>query len=76
MKIMKVDVLLYHPEMPQETRVELRIPMEDTTARRLLEAQRKGICIQEQAALHNLASAVAYLNGLRGMALRIDEVRR
>lgn len=76
MKTMKVDVLLYHPELPQETRVELRIPMEDNTARRLMDAQHKGSCIQEQTALHNLASAVAYLNGLRGMALRIDEVRR
>ena len=44
MKTMKVDVLLYHPELPQETRVELRIPMEDSTARRLLDAQHKGLC--------------------------------
>lgn len=76
MKNMKVDILLYHPELPQETRVELRIPMDDSTARRLLDAQHKGLCIHEQTALYNLASAVAFLNGLRGMALRIDEVRR
>ena len=76
MKTMKVDVLLYHPELPQETRVELRIPMEDSTARRLLDAQHKGLCIREQTALYNLAQAMAFLNGLRGVPLRVEEVRR
>lgn len=75
MKNMKIDVLLFHPERPQEMRVELRVPMMDVTAQRLLDAQRSGQTIMEQTALYNLAGAVGYLNGLRGIPLRITEVQ-
>lgn len=74
MKNMKIDILLYHPEQPQELRVEVRIPMKEVTAQRLLDAQRSGVTIMEQTALYNLAGAVGYMNGLRGMPLRISEV--
>ena len=48
----------------------------DTAIRRLLDAQHKGLCIHEQIALYNLAQAMAFLNGLRGVPLRVEEVRR
>ena len=37
MKTLIVDVLVFHPEYPDETRVEVRIPVSDAAARRLLE---------------------------------------
>lgn len=39
MKTLKMGILLFHPEKPQEVRVEVRIPVADGTAQRLLEAQ-------------------------------------
>jgi len=75
MKTIKLDILLFHPERPQEMRVEVRIPMPTVTANRLLDAQHSGSTVVEQNALYNMAGAVGYLNGLRGIPLRIEEVR-
>lgn len=74
MKTLKMDILLFHPEKPQEVRVEVRIPVADDAAQRLLEAQRADKAIYDQTALYNLAGAVGYLNGLRGIPLRLREV--
>lgn len=74
MKTFKLDILLYHPEQPQELRVQVRVPMKEATAQRLLDAQRSGVTILEQNALYNLAGAVGHLNGVRGIPLRISEV--
>ena len=74
MKTLEVDFLLYHPERPQETRVTLRIPVAPTHARQLLDAQDNGMTVAAQTALYNLAGAVGYLNGVRGIPLRVREV--
>ena len=76
MKTLKVDILLFHPEKPQELRVEVRIPVADAAAQRLLEAQRSTKATLELNALYNLAGAVGYLNGLRGVPLRVREVEQ
>ena len=74
MKTLKVDILLFHPEKPQELRVEVRIPVADDAAQRLLEAQQSTKATLELNALYNLAGAVGYLNGLRGIPMRVREV--
>lgn len=76
MKTLKMDILLFHPEKPQEVRVEVRIPVADDTAKRLLESQRSSKATLELNALYNLAGAVGYLNGLRGIPLRVREVEQ
>ena len=75
MKTLQMDVLLYHPTRQQEMRIELRVPIDNYAARRLLDAQDNGVTIYEQNALYKLASALGELNGLRGMPLRVREVR-
>ena len=74
MKTLEIDILLYHPEKPQELRVDLRVPVSNGTAKRLLTAQANGTTIYEQTALYQLAGAVGELNGLRGIPLRVREV--
>ena len=74
MKTLEIDILLYHPENPQELRVDLRVPVSNGTAKRLLTAQANGTTIYEQHALYQLAGAVGELNGLRGIPLRVREV--
>lgn len=75
MKTVKVDILLFHPEKPQQLRVEVRVPMADEMAQRMADAQRSGRMIFDQTALYNLAGAIGYLNGMRGIPLRVEEVR-
>ena len=70
MKTLEVDILLYHPERPQETRVTLRIPVAQDKADKLL----RGVMCEAQTALYNLAGAVGYMNGVRGIPLRVREV--
>ena len=74
MKTLQLEMVLYHPEIPREMRVDLRIPMAEGAAERLLDAQRKGVCIYEQTLLSGIAGAVGGLNGLRGIVLRVEEV--
>ena len=74
MKTLEVDFLLYDSQSPQETRVTLRIPVVPTYARQLLDAQANGMTVAAQTALYNLAGALGFLNGCRGMPLRVREV--
>ena len=74
MKTLEVDFLLYDPNSPQETRVTLRIPVVPTYARQLLDAQAAGKTVNVQTALYNLAGALGWLNGRRGIPLRVREV--
>lgn len=76
MKNMIVDVLLYRPDRPEETRVELRVPMQEGIAQRILFAQSvSGVNLYYEA-LANLAAAIGTLNGsgMHGIALRVREV--
>ena len=75
MKTIEVDFLLYDPNSPQETRVTLRIPVVPTYARQLMDAQASGVTVTVQTALYNLAGALGWLNGCRGIPLRVREVR-
>lgn len=75
MKTIEVDFLLYDPNSPQETRVTLRIPVVPTYARQLMDAQASGVTVTVQTALYNLAGALGFLNGCRGIPLRVREVR-
>lgn len=75
MKTLEVDFLLYDPNSPQETRVTLRIPVVLTYARQLMDAQASGSTVAIQTALYNLAGALGFLNGCRGIPLRVREVR-
>lgn len=75
MKTIEVDFLLYDPNSPQETRVTLRIPVVPAYAKQLLEAQASGVTVTVQTALYNLAGALGWLNGYRGIPLRVREVR-
>ena len=70
MKTLEVDFLLYDPNRPQETRVTLRIPVSPAYAGKLT----NGVCCEAYNALYNLAGALGYLNGCRGMPLRVREV--
>ena len=74
MKTLEVDFLLYDPNSPREVRVTLRIPVAPTYARQLLDAQANGMTVAAQTALYNLAGALGFLNGCRGMPLRVREV--
>ena len=74
MKTMEVDFLIYDTNRPEETRVTLRIPVAPTYARQLLDAQANGMTVAAQTALYNLAGALGFLNGCRGMPLRVREV--
>ena len=74
MKTLEVDFLLYDPNSPREVRVTLRIPVAPTCARQLLDAQANGMTVAAQTALYNLAGALGFLNGCRGMPLRVREV--
>lgn len=74
MKTLIVDVLIFHPEYPDETRVEVRSPVPETTARRLLKAQAEGSIVTETNILYALAGAIGDLNGRRGIPLRVREV--
>lgn len=76
MKTMTVDILLYVPDKPQETRVELRIPMAERVAAELTRLQDSGSAAVSMTALYNLAGAVGALNGLRGVPLRVREVEK
>ena len=75
MKLMKIHILLFHPEKGNEWKTDIVIPMPNHMADKLLDAQRRGIFVFEQTALCNLAGAVAFLNGLRGTFIRIEEVK-
>ena len=70
MKTLEVDFLLYDPNSPQETRVTLRIPVAPTYAEKL----KNGVCCEAYTALYNMAGALGFLNGCRGMPLRVREV--
>ena len=70
MKTLEVDILLFHPDRTQETRVTLRIPVAPTYAEKL----KNGVCCEAYNALYNLAGALGFLNGCRGMPLRVREV--
>ena len=74
MKTLEVDFLLYDTSQPKELRVTLRIPVAPTYARQLMEAQANGMTVTAQTALYNLAGALGFLNGCRGMPLRVREV--
>lgn len=74
MKTLEVDFLIYDTASPQETRVTLRIPVVPTYARQLLEAQANGMTVAAQTALYNMGSALGFLNGCRGVPLRVREV--
>lgn len=74
MKTLEVDFLIYGTNRPEETRVTLRIPVAPTYARQLLDAQANGMTVAAQTALYNLAGALGFLNGCRGMPLRVREV--
>ena len=74
MKTLEVDFLIYDTNRPEETRVTLRIPVAPTYARQLMEAQANGMTVTAQTALYNLAGALGFLNGCRGMPLRVREV--
>ena len=74
MKTIEVDFLLYDPNSPQETRVTLRIPVVPSYARQLMDAQASGVTVTVQTALYNLAGALGWLNGCRGIPLRVREV--
>lgn len=76
MKTIQVDVLLYDAESPAEMRVGVRIPVSESMAQHLLEAQQSGKTTYAQTALYNLAAAVGYLNGTRGIPLRVREVEQ
>lgn len=75
MKTLEVDFLIYDANNPKETRVTLRIPVVPAYARQLLEAQDSGVTVTAQTALYNLAGALGWLNGCRGIPLRVREVR-
>lgn len=75
MKTLEIDFLLYDPNSPQETRVTLRIPVVPTYARQLMGAQASGVTVTAQTALYNLAGSLGWLNGCRGIPLRVREVR-
>lgn len=75
MKTLEVDFLLYDPTNPQETRVTLRIPVVPTYAKQLMDAQASGVTVTVQNALYNLAGALGFLNGCRGIPLRVREVQ-
>lgn len=70
MKTLEVDILLYDTNRPQETRVTVRIPVVPAYADKLT----RGVICEAQTALYNLAGAVGYLNGVRGIPLRVREV--
>ena len=70
MKTLEVDFLLYDPHRPDETRVTLRVPVAPVYADKLA----RGVICEAQTALYNLAGAVGYLNGCRGIPLRWREV--
>ena len=70
MKTLEVDFLLYDPNQPHETRVTLRIPVVPTYAEKL----KNGVRCDAFNALYNLAGALGFLNGCRGMPLRVREV--
>ena len=70
MKTLEVDILLYHPQRPQETRVTVRVPVAPAYADKLL----RGVMCEAQTALYNLAGALGFLNGVRGIPLRVREV--
>lgn len=74
MKTLIVDILLFHPQRPDEVRSEVRIPVSETVARRLLKAQQDNATVMDMNALYNLAGAIGYLNGRRGIPLRVREV--
>ena len=74
MKTLEVDFLLFDANSPRETRVTLRIPVVPTYARQLLEAQANGTTATVQTALYNMAGALGWLNGCRGIPLRVREV--
>ena len=70
MKTLEVDFLIYDPNSPRETRVTLRIPVAPTYVEKL----KNGVCCEAYNALYNLAGALGFLNGCRGMPLRVREV--
>ena len=74
MKTLIVDVLVFHPEYPDEMRVEVRVPVSDTAARRLMKARQDNATVMDTNALYSLAGAIGYLNGRRGIPLRVREV--
>lgn len=74
MKTLEIDFLLYDPKTPRETRVTLRIPVVPAYAQQLMEAQDQGMTVNAQTALYNLAGALGWLNGCRGIPLRVREV--
>lgn len=76
MKQMRIHILLFHPEQGGECITEIVLPMERAMADKLLDAQRRGITIYEHAALYNIAAAVGFLHGLRGLFIRLEEVRK
>lgn len=78
MKTLEVDFLIYDANSPKETRVTLRIPVVPAYAQQLLDAQNKGLTVTAQTAqtaLYNMAGAIGFLNGCRGIPLRVREVR-
>ena len=70
MKTLEVDILLYDPNRPDETLVTLRIPVVPAYAEQL----KNGVCCDAFNAMYNLAGALCFLNGCRGMPLRVREV--
>lgn len=73
MKTLIVDILLFHPQHPDEVRTEVRVPVSETVARRLMRSQTEGMILLDQTVLYNLAGAIGCLNGRRGIPLRVRE---
>lgn len=74
MKTLEVDFLIYDANSPKETRVTLRIPVAPVYAQQLLDAQNKGLTVRAQTPLYNMAGAIGFLNGCRGIPIRVREV--
>ena len=74
MKTLEVDFLIYDTNLPDETRVTLRIPVAPVYAKHLMEAQSQGSTVHAQTALYNMGAALGWLNGSRCIPLRVREV--
>lgn len=75
MKTMKLHVLMFSPVDGREAKVEFLLPMSDRAAERLLSAQWNGVTIREHSDLACMASAIGALNDMRGVFIRVEEVK-
>lgn len=71
-----IDMLLFHPEKPEQKLLQLTIPVPGETARRLMDAQHGRYTIYEQSTICGIAELVGGLHGLRATVLRVAEAEQ